>query len=140
LGDGNGRILGDALRSSKPTWIGVLQERLDRDPDDFVSALTVIASAPPEAWPEATTIVADRVDAPATLLRVSLAPVVQAWNSNPHQVATAHAVKRTAQRMPTGSARALGTRAASSSASPSNRREVRREGAAHAVRDRGPRI
>ncbi|MEA5116367.1 MAG: toprim domain-containing protein, partial [Propionicimonas sp.] len=138
LGDGNGRILADALRSSKPTWIGVLQERLDRDPDDFVGALTVIAAAPPEAWPEATTIVADRVDASATLLRVSLAPVVQAWNSNPHQVAAAQTVKRIAQWTPTGETRLRRTHVAPSPASPKDRGELHRSKAAHAVGDRGP--
>ena len=82
--DGRADVLTGTLQSARPMWTTVLHQVLDDRPEGVVSALAVAASAPPEHWEEAITTVATHTGAPAVLIRDALAPVIQAWNTNPN--------------------------------------------------------
>jgi DNA primase catalytic core len=138
LSDGAAELLENALQSAGPMWPQMLDRSLDDDPEDAVTALTVAASAPPEAWPAATNMVTDRLAAPPAIVRASLAALVQAWNTDPNQSVLALEPHRHAARDDHQSKR---PRPVDPSRTPGRERTVSgRPSSAERARDAAPRI
>nr|NLI50599.1 toprim domain-containing protein [Propionibacterium sp.] len=89
LATGRADVLVKAVEQAKPLADALIDERFDHLPpaEAALEALRVIAAQPANHWETGVQHLAERLPAPASVLRTALRDLVEAWNHDPRHAA-----------------------------------------------------